>query len=110
VLHLTFWFCLFPTHNFRFDFPSSWINGRNNFYDDLRDFMKRVALKGKKIAFIFDEANCSKRVETMKVLWPVEKSQDSLKVTSTLLSSIPVKIVPSRTEVLSMARKKCGVG
>jgi len=49
----------------------SWMNGLNvfqikahskyelfDFYEDLRDVMKRVALKGEKICFIFDEANC----------------------------------------------------
>ena len=34
--------------------------GNNDFYDDLRDVMKRVALKGERITFIFDEANCLK--------------------------------------------------
>ena len=31
--------------------------GLSDFYEDLRDVMKRVALKGEKVCFIFDEAS-----------------------------------------------------
>jgi dynein heavy chain 1 len=42
----------------------------SDFYEDLRDVMKRVALKGEKICFIFDEANCMKSsfIEAMNAL------------------------------------------
>ena len=61
----------------------SWMNGLNvfqikahskygltDFYEDLRDIMKRVALKGEKICFIFDEANClnTSFIEAMNAL------------------------------------------
>lgn len=61
----------------------SWMNGLNvfqikahskysisDFYEDLRDVMKRVALKGEKICFIFDEANIvsSGFIEAMNAL------------------------------------------
>ncbi|KAG7353523.1 dynein family protein [Nitzschia inconspicua] len=44
--------------------------GINDFYEDLREVMKRVALKGEKITFIFDEANCLKSafIEAMNAL------------------------------------------
>jgi len=61
----------------------SWMNGLSvfqikahskyglaDFYEDLRDVMKRVALKGEKICFIFDEANCldTSFIEAMNAL------------------------------------------
>jgi dynein heavy chain 1 len=61
----------------------SWMNGLNvfqikahskydiaDFYEDLREVMKRVALKGERICFIFDEANCMKSsfIEAMNAL------------------------------------------
>ncbi|MGK3739717.1 MAG: dynein heavy chain 1 [Bacillariaceae sp.] len=44
--------------------------GLSDFYEDLRDVMKRVALKGEKICFIFDEANClnTSFIEAMNAL------------------------------------------
>jgi len=44
--------------------------GLTDFYEDLRDIMKRVALKGEKICFIFDEANClnTSFIEAMNAL------------------------------------------
>ena len=44
--------------------------GLADFYEDLRDVMKRVALKGEKICFIFDEANClnTSFIEAMNAL------------------------------------------